>query len=225
MKLKNLTLKSDMVQLQVGEGRSFSGYATVFGNKNSYGFSIEKGAYDEILLGARPKMFFNHESSTVPIGIWKQLNTDDHGLFVVGELTEGIPLADEILAAIRHGSVDGMSVCIGFEDTVEYREQKIVSKVLSLPEISVVTYPSDDQARIKQVLSEELEERIGSLSSESEFEDFLRDACGLSRARAKQFVSCFKAFERGQREADCADDKAKELLRFAKHLEQKSIIF
>ena len=37
------------------------GYASKFGGIDSYDDTIERSAYDNIIKGAMPKMFFNHQ--------------------------------------------------------------------------------------------------------------------------------------------------------------------
>ncbi|MBS4768114.1 MAG: HK97 family phage prohead protease [Burkholderiales bacterium] len=202
--IRALKLTSKNTQLS-HEGRTFTGYATVYDNVNTYGFSIAPGAYDEVLkAGAKPRMFFNHDSWGIPIGLWTKLESDETGLKVTGELTEGLEESDRVLACIKHGSIDGLSVCIGFDD--DCIEGSKVTKILSLDEISVVTFPSDQRARITEALSAQMESQIKTLSTEKDFEDFLRDAGGLSRARAKQFISQAKSCLTAQRDADFSID-------------------
>lgn len=204
MTLRALKLTAKQARLSAS-GRTFTGYATVYDNVNTYGFSIAAGAYDDLLKsGVKPRMFFNHDSWGVPIGIWTKLESDDIGLKVTGELTEGLEESDRILACLKHGSVDGLSVCIGFDDDC-ILGSKII-KVLSLDEISVVTFPADERARITEALSAQLETQIKSLSNEKDFEDFLRDAGGLSRASAKQFISQAKSCLSAQRDAELPID-------------------
>lgn len=196
---KQIQLRSQLQSVEVTGQRQFGGYASVFGNENSYGFNIAEGAFDEVLAsGEKPAMFFNHEFWDVPVGIWKDLHVDERGLKVFGELTEGNPKSDALYAAIKHGAVSGLSISIYFEEN--NLKNHVLSKVDRMPEISLVTFPSDDMARITESLSQELEARINRLSGEKEYEDFLRDVGGLSRARAKQFLSCIKSQLQAQRE-------------------------
>lgn len=84
MTLRALKLTAKQARLSA-TGRTFTGYATVYDNVNTYGFSIAAGAYDDLLKsGVKPRMFFNHDSWGVPIGIWTKLESDDIGLKVTG---------------------------------------------------------------------------------------------------------------------------------------------
>lgn len=205
MTTKVLQLNAKQCKLKA-DGRIFSGYASVYNNQNCYGFSIAPGAYDGVIASHEmPKMFFNHDLRDVPIGIWTKLESDETGLKVTGELTEGLDLADRVLACIHHGSLDSLSVSIAFSDE-DLDGTHSLKRVKRLDEISVVTFPADKKAKITEALSAEQEAQIKGLNTEKDLEDFLRDAGGLSRARAKQFLSQAKSCLIGQREADLQID-------------------
>lgn len=194
------TLNLANVQMKFNsETGAFAGYASVFGGVDSYGDTILRGAYaDTLSTQGAPKMFFNHQSWDMPIGKWTQAVEDDHGLYVEGELTVGNRVADDVLAALRHGTLDGLSIGYylksgDYEDTDAGR---IIRKVTNLVEISVVTWPADSAARVDlaSVKNDELLlERVGELDTVRDFERFLRDAGGLSKGLAMALVSRARA--------------------------------
>lgn len=198
MKTQNLMLPLAEVELSVGEsdGWQIKGYATRFNNKNSYGFSIAAGAYaDLVAKDARVPMFFNHESWQVPIGKWTELEEDSRGLKVVGVLTEGVSLASDVYAALKAGTVDGLSVSIEMDEKnlVIKDGVAVLTKVSRLHEISVVTNPSDSKARISRVLSADaLDEGLEKIVTLRDAEDFLRDM-GLSKRQSGWLLSKVKA--------------------------------
>lgn len=55
---------------------------------------------------------------------------------------------------------------------------------MDLFEVSLVTFPANDKAKVTRVKSED-----GALMTEREFEEFLRDVGGLSQKESKQVVS------------------------------------
>src|SRR3546814_5570379 len=82
-----------------GKAMAFSGYGAVFGNVDSYGDVIEKGAFRQTLAdakrsGAWPAMLAQHggwgltSQDMMPIGIWTSMSEDDTGLFVEGQLAD-----------------------------------------------------------------------------------------------------------------------------------------
>ena len=104
MEHKSLPLADTLLKLET-DGAHFVGYASTFGNVDSYGDTIVKGAYAETLkVNGLPKMFFNHEAYSVPIGKWVDAKEDDYGLLLTGEFTPGNTLGQEVRAALKHGT-------------------------------------------------------------------------------------------------------------------------
>lgn len=171
-------------------GLKISGYASVFNGVDAVGDTILPGAFEDALKVGMPKMFFNHDQWGVPIGKWTNAYEDEKGLYVEGELTEGNSTAEEVKAALQHGTVDGLS--IGFtmkRDGFTYDDKtdtRLIKKISRLYEVSVVTFPCDDNARINEVKMEDIE----GIKSERDLEKVLRDS-GLSRNQALAF--CAKA--------------------------------
>lgn len=208
---KTLNLADCAVKVE-GDSGHFAGYASVFGGVDSYGDTIVRGAYEYTLKkNGKPKMFVNHDSYALPVGKWLTAKEDDHGLFVEGEFTPGMIAAEEARAALKHGTVDGLS--IGYmlkSDDFEHMDDgtRIIKRVSRLAEVSIVTFPADGAARIdlESVKGEGLDE----ITTLKDFEYFLRDAGGMSRELAKAVVSRAKVVF-GQREAD-ADPAEKQAL-------------
>ena len=110
MEHKSLPLSNCEIKLDGDTGR-FCGYASIFGGVDSYGDTIVKGAYEYTLRkNGKPKMFYGHEAWKMPIGKWLKLSEDDTGLYVEGELTLGMSTANDVHAALKHGTLDGMSI-------------------------------------------------------------------------------------------------------------------
>lgn len=219
MTVKQVTTSLKLCQLQAleedGEWK-ISGYATVFGNRNSYGFQIRKGAYSKVLAeGVNPKMFFNHDSWNLPIGKWTDLKEDEIGLKVEGVLTKGVSKAEDIYHAVKAGTVDGLSVGIGWKaaDEVEFDDGTVeVTMISRLSEISVVTYPSDGKARVTQVLSaDEVDEKIESLQSVRDLENFFHDEFQLSKRQSGWLLSKAKACFAAEKNRDDSQKAQKEL--------------
>ena len=175
------------------DGGSFTGYASTFGNVDSYGDTIVKGAYAETLkVNGMPKMFFNHDSYAVPIGKWVKAEEDDHGLLLTGEFTPGNQLAQEVRAALKHGSLDSMS--IGYSLTKgDYDETsggRTIRKVKRLAETSIVTFPADKFARVdSSSVKSALADEIAAVETIRDFEYFLRDAGSFSKGAARALTA------------------------------------
>jgi len=172
---KTLSLSDAAVKFSDDGAATFSGYASVFGGVDSYGDTIIRGAY--------------HDSMGLPIGKWAVVKEDDHGLLVQGEFTPGMARADETRAALKHGTVDGLSIgyLLKKGDYEEMEDGKrMIKRVSRLFEVSVVTFPADEAARVDlgSVKSDEIE----GIETVRDFEYFLRDAGGLSKGLAQALV-------------------------------------
>lgn len=146
---KTLSLESAELKFSASAG-TFSGYASTFNGVDSYGDTIIPGAYKQALRAGLPKMLFNHSSYDLPIGKWLSAKEDERGLFVEGELTPGNPQSDAVHAALKHGTVDGLSIGYYLKsgDYEETDTGRTIKKISRLVEISVVTFPADGDALI-----------------------------------------------------------------------------
>jgi uncharacterized protein len=188
---KNLSLTDVDLKFD-GEVGTFTGYASKFGGVDSYGDTIVKGAFESTLRNnGKPKMFFNHEW-TMPIGKWLSVKEDDHGLVVKGELTPGLSLSSDVHAAMKHGTLDGLSIG-GYLKKGDYEETeggRVIRKWSSLMEISPVAFPADSAARVDTAsVKSELAEAIDEIESVRDFERFLRDAGSFSKGAAVALVA------------------------------------
>ena len=173
------------------ESGEFEGYASLFSVEDHHGDTVEKGAFkaglQKLVKEKRKiKMLFNHDTRQ-PIGVFKDADEDDKGLYVRGKLTLGVQKADETRLLMLDGAVDAMS--IGGYVRKELWDNKTFKRELQeieLREISPVVFPALDQARIVSVKSLTDEATIGDA------EMILRDA-GFSRTDAKRFISFVKS--------------------------------
>jgi HK97 family phage prohead protease len=173
-----------------GKTGQFEGYASKFNGTDSYGDTILPGAFAQTLAQHAPaKMFINHKAWDLPVGKWLEIREDEIGLFVRGELTIGMAAADDLFAAMKHGTIDGMS--IGFmlsRDDYEWKEGmdgRIIKRVSMLVEISVVTFPADGDARIE---ADSVKSALTSIQNAQDLESFLRDSGSFSKAMATAIV-------------------------------------
>ena len=195
---KTLTLSDVSLKMQ-GESGTFEGYASKWDGVDSYGDTILKGAFAETLKTATPKMFWNHQWD-MPVGKWNDIAEDASGLYVKGELTPGLSLSADVRAAMKHGTLDGLSIG-GFLKKGDYEEKnggRVISKWSQLTEISPVVFPADSAARIdlSSVKSIDFESLLPECKSEKEIERLLRDA-GLGKWEAMAIVSRIRAIVKG----------------------------
>lgn len=170
----------------------FEGYAAVFENVDSAGDRIIPGAFAKSLAQCRkegrfPPLLWQHDTQK-PIGIWEDMYEDSHGLYVRGRLfADDIAQAREAYALLRENVVSGLS--IGYRTVQSSRDAdtagvRILSE-LDLLEVSIVTFPANDRARVRAVKSQFA---AGDLPAEKDVEALLRDA-GFSRKQAKALMA------------------------------------
>lgn len=187
MQRKNLTLEQVDIKM-TGDGYKFSGYASVFGGVDSYGDTIHPGAYKNTLSDRdRPiALRWNHHGPV--IGKWTNMQEDETGLLVEGELTKGHSTAEDAYALLKHGAITGLS--IGYMPVKEEPNETggVDLYEIALREISVVESPADLGAQIGSIKS-----GLEEASSLKEVERLLRDATGLSRTEAQTLISRIKS--------------------------------
>ena len=207
--LKTIKLSKADLDLDENETGKFSGYASVFGGVDSYGDTIMPGAFAETLSKhGMPKMFFNHDWS-MPIGKYTKAKEDEVGLKVYGEYTPELGLAGDVLAAMKHGTIDGLSIG-GYLASGDYEETdqgRIIHRWTNLVEVSPVVFPADSNARVGDVKSINFEALLPECKTERDIERLLRDA-GLGKWEAMATVSRVKAIIEGRDAQNEADMKA-----------------
>lgn len=197
----NKTLAFEQAEIKFASGGKqgvFEGYASVFGVTDSDGDIILSGAFKKVLEGQSRQvgMFFNHKTWEIPVGKWQALEEDSKGLLVRGELTPGHSGATDLKAAMEHGTVGGMSV--GFSVTKDdfnmIETGRAFKSVTALREISICTFPANEQATIESMKS------LESITTIRDVEHWLRDSAGLSKSQALGFIARFKSAVRSDSE-------------------------
>jgi HK97 family phage prohead protease len=133
---------------------TFSGYASRFDIVDLGRDLVLPGAFRDSLAqrGTRSiKLLFQHDPAE-PIGVWLELREAGRGLFVRGRVLPEVERGRDVLALMRAGALDGLS--IGFRAVEGRTDSKSGVRRLSkidLWEISVVTFPMQPEARISAV--------------------------------------------------------------------------
>lgn len=147
----------------------FVGYASVFGNKDSYGDVVAKGAFAESLKsfgegGAGIPCYWSHQMMSDPmlnIGVTTSAEEDDHGLKVTVALdVENNPKAAYAHHLLKEGRVNQMSfaydVIDGGEAKGEGEESFYELRELKIHEVSVVPVGANQATEILEVKSRTL---------------------------------------------------------------------
>lgn len=200
----------------------FEGYASTFGNVDRGGDVMMPGAFLES-LGRRPagkvKMLRDHDTRKI-IGVWTEAREDGQGLYMKGRLileTQGGREAYELMKA---GALDAMSIgyrTLGEEYERDGDGRRAVRKLtkVDLMEVSLVTFPMNEQATISRVKGREL-------PTERELEAVLMRDAGLTASQAKALIAGrgYKSILNA-RDAGTGDDKSGDAVNALRDLARK----
>jgi HK97 family phage prohead protease len=150
---------------RIEEDGTVEGYASRFGEIDAARDMVMRGAFRETLAqrGIRKiPMLFQHDPAE-PVGIWLELREDAHGLLARGRLIPDVRRARDLIALIRDGAIDGLS--IGFRTRkarVDPKTRVRRLEAIDLWEISIVTFPLLTSARVRAVKGQGagIEERL-----------------------------------------------------------------
>lgn len=133
---------------------AFEGYASLFGVEDQGRDVVMPSAFRASLARRgthEVRMLFQHDPAQ-PVGVWDEIREDARGLHVRGRLIEEVTRAAELLALMRAGALDGLS--IGFRARKAMRDTRTGQRRLyeiDLWEISIVTFPMLPGARVSSV--------------------------------------------------------------------------
>jgi HK97 family phage prohead protease len=139
---------------------SFTGYGSKFNVVDGGGDMITPGAFAKSLAshkerGTAPLMLLNHDSRSLPIGVWDELSEDGDGLKISGKLLD-TQAGRETYTALKSGAITGLSIGyrpVEFSLRTKADEPRRTLKTVDLFEVSVVTFPMNDSARVSAVKS------------------------------------------------------------------------
>lgn len=178
-----LKIKDFRLDVKTAADGRFSGHGSVFGNVDSYNEVVAPGAFaDSLSTRSRPLPVLWQHKSDSPIGVYDTVREDAKGLYVEGRLlVKDVALAREAYALMQAGAVSGLSIGYWTRES-SYDEKTGVRTLtkLDLEEVSIVTFPANEDARIDAV---KLKLAHGTLPTLPEFEKLLREA-GFSKSQA-----------------------------------------
>lgn len=156
IKTKSFKVKAEESK-DTGQGY-FVGYASVFGNVDSYGEVVEKGAFADTLKeweGRKIPVFYGHDLTDPMnnIGYVESAEEDDTGLLVRCVVdTEGPGNGPVVYKLLKEGRIDRMSFGFYVNDA-DHKGGVTYIKNISLLEVSVVPAPANPEAAISEVKS------------------------------------------------------------------------
>lgn len=156
IKTKSFKVKAEESE-ESGSGY-FVGYASVFGNVDSYGEVMEKGAFSDTLKeweGRKIPVFYGHDLTNPEnnIGYVESAEEDGTGLLVRCVVdTEGPGNGPIVYKLLKEGRIDRMSFGFYVNDA-DHKGGVTYIKKVTLLEVSVVPAPANPEAAINEVKS------------------------------------------------------------------------
>ena len=135
-----------------------AGYASVFGNVDSYGDIVVKGAFTKFLselrkTGKKVSVYYGHnmDDPRANIGVVTELEENDHGLWLKAQLDlSGDTYGRLVYEQLKDGRLDSMSFGYSIVSAARTKDGYELLE-LKLFEVSVVPIPANDQALITEV--------------------------------------------------------------------------
>jgi hypothetical protein len=147
-------IKSMRATLTAGPEGVIEGYASLFGLADQSGDKVAPGAFTTSLRrrgAAGVRMLYQHLAGE-PIGLWTLIKEDARGLFVRGRILTEIARGREVLALLRAGAIDGLSIGYRTISAERAAGQPLRTLIeIDLWEVSIVTFPMLDGARVTGV--------------------------------------------------------------------------
>lgn len=128
------------------------GYASVFGIVDKHNDIIAKGAFRSSISN-NVKLLWQHDA-TQPLGIVTLLAEDEYGLKIEAEINHKTQSGSDVINLIKQKAISGLSIGFNIRDATYDQDGYRIITDLELIEVSIVTFPANNMATIKQIKAE-----------------------------------------------------------------------
>ena len=199
MEFKHLAL-----EWKADEAGAIEGYGSVFDVADNGNDIVAQGAFTRSLQsGRKVKMLFQHDASDV-IGVWDELTEDGNGLRVKGRILTSVAKGREAYELAKAGAIDGLSIGYRTVKSMDRNGKRVIMQA-DLWEVSLVTFPMNEMARIDAVKAADM--------SRDEIERLLTLRAGMSRSVARKLLADGYDGIKDMRGAVAGADELAQLLR------------
>jgi len=156
------------------------GYGSVFDVTDNGNDIVAQGAFTTSLQsGRKVKMLMQHDAADV-IGVWDEMAEDGKGLRVKGRLLTTIRKGAEAYELAKAGAIDGLSIGYRTVKSMDRNGKRIIMQA-DLWEVSLVTFPMNEMARVDAVKAADM--------PRDEIERMLTLRAGFSRSVARKLLA------------------------------------
>jgi len=179
-----------------------TGYATVWNSVDKMGDTILPGAFKKS-LAENPSiaMHLEHQRWVTP-GKWEKAVEDEKGLRIMGYLTRGHSVAQDLRASMRHGTIKALSQGFWVPDGGSKKNKnggRDISEI-NIVEVSFTADPAEPNATIESFKS-----ALDEVQTIRDMESFLRESGNFSKSMATALISHVKALCRSDSELETAE--------------------
>lgn len=168
------------LEWKADEAGVIEGYGSVFDTVDNGGDIVAPGAFASALrAGRKVKMLLQHDPSDV-IGVWDEVEEDGRGLRVKGRILTSVRKGAETHELVKAGAMDGLSIGYRTIKSMDRNGKRVILQA-DLWEVSLVTFPMNEMARIDAVKAAEMDR--------NEIERLLTLRAGLSRSVARKLLA------------------------------------
>lgn len=186
----------------------FSGRASVYGNVDAHNDVVMPGAFARTLKanGGKVKVLSQHDP-TKSIG-WAMLEDSPLALNAIGELVLELNDAQQEYVRLKSGLIDGISIGYSVADGGAKYNASGVRELndIDLWEISLVTFPANDFARVTDVKSGRLADLAAGIARELKAGRMLSSANRTTVGQAHEHMKSALGLLQGLLDA-CSDDE------------------
>lgn len=205
---------------------TLEGLASTFGNIDRAGDIIEKGAFKKTIKlmksGERVVRLLNQHRMDQPIGIVDSLKETDEGLLMIARMPRENSMVKDMVPLLKMKALNDFSIGFNITESENLDNGNRIIKEVDLWEVSVVTIPANEKAKITSVKKEEnpmannnVEKddkvvdaiKAESIVSKKEYEQMLKDT-GLFTRKATVYLA--SRFTEDSRRSDSATDEKKQ---------------
>lgn len=163
--MRDLEIKNFSFEVKATSENEFEGYASAFGNADSYNDIVVKGAFSKTIQESkRVKVLWQHDPHQ-PIGKPLAMSEDSKGLHVKAKISN-TTLGKDVVQLIKDGVIDELS--IGFNTIKDEWDQKSGARLIKevkLWEFSPVTFAANEMAGISGIKSQQLAPNLDKLQN------------------------------------------------------------
>ncbi|WP_321397364.1 HK97 family phage prohead protease [Emcibacter sp.] len=152
-----------------GDSGCFEGYASVFNQLDNGNDLVLPGAFRNSLQDRKAggiKLLWQHDPRE-PVGIIDELFEDHYGLFIRARLLTGVRRAGEAYDLVKSGALDGLSIGFHTVKSARHADGHRILQQVDLWEVSLVTFPMNDKARILSLKGETLPPDTGQFAEQA----------------------------------------------------------